>query len=155
MAYYLLLPDYQALLDFIRPLNCPENGLVVYNVAIYWNVIIFVLIHWHLDVSCVQLMCCWHHVAMSWTEVSQATFMTMGHFPPPRYREGPAFPCFPIEEGLREEDSSMIQSVSMVMKNGEEKSCVIFSKRKIAWPFIWVRGIRVVGVLWRKGRLSV
>lgn len=34
MAYYLLFPDYQTLLDLIRHLNCPENGLVVYNVAI-------------------------------------------------------------------------------------------------------------------------
>lgn len=58
--------------------------------------------------------------------------MTMGHFHPLRYREGPAVPCFSTEEGLREEDSSGIQRVSMVMKNEEEKSCVVFSKREIA-----------------------
>lgn len=58
--------------------------------------------------------------------------MIMGHFHPLRYREGPDVPCFPIEEGLREEDSSGMPRMSMVMKNGEEKSCVVFSKREIA-----------------------
>ena len=58
--------------------------------------------------------------------------MAMGHFHPLRYREGPAVPCFPIEEGLRGEDSSVIQRASMVMKNGEEKSRMVFSKREIA-----------------------